>query len=193
MATVAGSMMRINWVLAADFEAPSDLSSDSLKTVGPTWGSHKTWRSLGTDNVGCHDLERARQLIDRAFQAVCNFYLPKKFYVDLGRPIGVKLYEGDFEPEVKDIEDIVCLHLAAKTSDLVLLMGFDFSLSETVTDRLKLHQMRHRHGLMRSVIVNNPEVQWVLLNDDGSKIDKSYQDITNLTCDTLQNALKLLV
>ncbi len=183
--------MRINWVVAADYRLDPAVSVDSIKAVGPVWGSHRTWRDMGTDNVICHDVERARQLIDRAFQAVCNFYLPKKFFVDLGRPLGVKLYEGDFDQSVKDIEDIIVMHLAGRSSDIVLMLGFDLDLPDSIPDRLRAHEIKHRHGLMRSAISGNPDVQWVLL--DNNKVHQSYKELPNLTCDTMENALKLLI
>lgn len=184
--------MRINWVIAADCAEDVAVTAESMKAVGPIWGSHRTWRAHGTDNVVCHDLARARQLADRAFQAVCNFYVPKKFFVDLGRPLGIKLYEGDFDHQVNDIEDIVALHLAARNSDVVLLLGFDFSLPKSLSDRLQSHMIQHRHGLLRGAIASNPEVQWVVL-DPARPLDSSYLSLANLTCDTSENALKLLI
>lgn len=183
--------MRINWILASDYQLDPNISVEAVKAVGPVWGSHKTWRNANTDNVICHDLTRARQLIDRAFQAVCNFYVPKKFFVDLGRPLGAKLYEGDFDQSVQDIEDIIAMHLAARSSDIVLLLGFDLDLPDSIPDKLQAHEIKHRHGLMRSAMAGNPDVQWVLL--DRNNMHQSYKELPNLTCDTIQNALKLLI
>jgi hypothetical protein len=36
-----------------------------------------------------------------------------------------------------------------------------------------------------------PNTQWVAIN--CAKMDKSYQNLANLTCDSLQNALQVLV
>ena len=89
--------MRINWIFADDLVLDPTIDVDQIKNIGATWGSWRTWRGCGTDNVLCHDRSRATELLGRAFQAVCNFHVPKKHYQDLGRPLGVKLYDGDFD------------------------------------------------------------------------------------------------
>jgi len=105
--------------------------------------------------------------------------------------VGVKLYDGDFSPEVDDIEDIVALHLAAAQSDIVLLLGFDWVMPKDVTDRLVRHKLTNRHGLMRGVIDGSPNVQWVAV--DSEEMDKSYRSLPNLTSDSLRNVLQLLI
>ena len=183
--------MRVAWVVATNHAVGADTNLDAIKAIGPIWGSHETWRAWSTDNVVCHDRTRARELLDRAFQAVCNFYLPRTQYEFLQRPIGVKLYEGDFSMEVDAIDDIVSLHLAAAQSDIVLMLGFDLGPLESTTDRLAAHKWRNRHGLMRGLIANSGQTQWVVVNPAGD-LDKAYQTLPNLTCDTMANALQLL-
>lgn len=183
--------MKISWVVAAGYQLDPTVSSEQVKSVGPVWGSWQTWRGCNTDNVICHRQIKCRELLDRAFQAVCNFHLPRSLYEPLGRPVGVKLYDGDFSPEVDDIEDIVALHLAAAQSDIVLLLGFDWVMPKDVTDRLARHKLTNRHGLMRGVIDGSPNVQWVAV--DSTEMDKSYRSLPNLTSDSFQNVLQLLI
>ena len=111
--------MQVNWVFADGHQLDPAIDIEKLKSIGPTWGSWRTWRSCGTDNVICHDRSKAEELLTRSFQTSCNFYIPKKYYQELNRPAGVKLYEGDFTQELDHIEDIIALHLIASTSDIV--------------------------------------------------------------------------
>jgi hypothetical protein len=62
---------------------------------------------------------------------------------------------------------------------------------ENVTDRFERHKIMNRHGLMRSAISSMNNTQWVAI--DCADMDKSYRNLPNLTCDTMQNALQLLV
>ena len=184
--------MRVNWVIASGYQLDPALDPDQLKLVGPIWGSWRTWRACSTDNVICNDFPKSRELLDRAFQAVCNFYVPRKFYQDLGRPIGLKLYDGEFGQDVDHLEDIVAMHLAASVSDIVLLLGFDFAEIQLPEDQLKKHKINNWHGLIRSIIASDNRIQWVAV-DHPIELDKSYQNLPNLTCDTMENALKLLI
>ena len=184
-------MMRVNWVIAAGHQIDPGLDLDQLKNIGPSWGSWKTWRSCSTDNVICHDLAKSKELVSRAFQAVCNFHVPRSFFQDLGRPMGLKLYDGDYKQQVESIEDIIAMHFAAANSDIVLMLGFDLSKPHTTEDRFEQHRITNYHGLIRSTIANAPETQWVAV-DHTQSLDKAYQNLPNLTCDQMENVLKLL-
>ena len=184
--------MRVNWVIASDYQMDPTVDPDSLKLVGPIWGSWRTWRGCSTDNVICYDFSKSRELLDRAFQAVCNFYVPRKFYQDLGRPLGVKLYDGEFNQETEFSEDVISMHLAASVSDIILLLGFDFGKIKIPEDRSQKHKIINRHGLIRSIIAADDRIQWVAVNHPA-ELDESYQSLSNLTCDTMANALKLLI
>lgn len=185
-------MMRINWVFAEGYQLDPAVDVESIKAVGPSWGSWRTWRACGTDNVVCHDVVKARELLQRAFHAVCNFYLPKKSFADLGRPGRVQLYDGDYTQEVISIEDIISVHLAAAQSDLVLLVGFDLSTTELPADRFQQHRIKNYHGLLRSAMSTNAQTQWVMI-DHQPNLDPAYAKLPNLTCDSMQNALQLLL
>ena len=184
--------MRVCWAVAAGHTIDPAVEIDSMKAIGPIWGSWKTWRGCSTDNVICHDRQRARELLDRAFQAVCNFYLPRSQYEFLQRPLGIKLYEGDYQQEVDDIEDIIALHLAAASADLVLMLGYDLAKLPANDDRFEQHKLINRHGLIRGTIAATSQVQWVMI-DPADDLDRAYQTLPNLTCDTMKSALQLLV
>ena len=115
--------MRITWVLADATELDPTQNMSELKLIGSTWGSWRTWRAYGTDNVICHDFKKASELLKRAFQAVCNFYIPNENYAPLDQPMGVHLYEGSFVHDLERQEEIVALHLAASVSDIVLFLS----------------------------------------------------------------------
>ena len=190
---MAGSAdsMRITSVYAASYRPGAVLTPVKIKDIGSTWGSWRTWQSCDTDNVICHDLSRARELLKRALQAVCNFHAPQALYQDLERAQGVRWYQGEFREDCADIEDIIAMHLAAAQSDVVLLLGFDVSTPGVITDRLEQHRVRNRLGLLRGCIQNNSAVQWVLV-DHAAAPDPAFMALSNLTRDSAENVLQLL-
>jgi hypothetical protein len=183
--------MRINIVYAAAYQSLSADLASRLKNIGPTWGSWRTWSTCNTDNVVCHDLGRARELHQRAIQALCNFYIPEKFYQAMQRPARVNLYQGDFTHDTTDIEDVICMHLVAESSDIVLLFGFDLANPGMPSDVMELHRLTNRFGLIRQVMASADQVQWILVDHDQSP-DKAFASLPNVTCDNMENVLELL-
>jgi hypothetical protein len=185
-------IMNINWVLADDVVIDPTVDLARIKDTGSFWGSWKTWRAYNTDNVVCHDTKKAGELIKRAFHAACNFYIPNSLYVTLDRPKGVRLYEGDFlGHEVDNKDELVAINLAATVSDIVLLLGFDWSPQEPNSDQLQEVKARNYRGLVLQAIKSNPEVQWVLV-DHPKALTTELSDLGNVSTDTLENVLKLL-
>ena len=180
--------MNISWVLSDSLILDPTVDVIKLKEIGSFWGSWRTWRAYQTDNVLCHDLDKADELIKRAFHASCNFYLPNSIYTTLNSPKGVRLYEGDFIHDVNHKEEIIALHLAATTSDIVLLLGFNFQEEETIADKLIEHRAHNYRSLTRQVIKDNPTVQWVVI-DHPADFRKDLLEFENLTKDTLANVL----
>jgi hypothetical protein len=180
--------MRVSWIVASDYVLDPAVSPDDLKVVGPIWGSWRSWRGCETDNVICHDIDKARQLLARAFQSVCNFYLPRKYYQALDRPMGAKWYDGDFQQDVQDIEDIIAMHLASENSDIMLVMGFDLSRS----DQPAQHQTVHRQNLIRQIMHDRADIQWVLI-DHERELGPDMTNLANVTRDRFENVLKLLI
>lgn len=181
--------VRVCWVIAETFNDPLT-DPDALAGIGSTWGSWRTWRAWNTDNVLCNDAQKAKDLTTRAFQAVCNLYIPKKDYVTLERPVGVKLYEGEFPTEFEGVEDIVGMHLVSGHNDLVLLLGFDLSTPDQ-TDAYELHKRKNYLAAFRAALKMYPQTQWVLINHQ-KKLDPSFEGFENITCDTYENVLQLL-
>lgn len=182
--------MNISWVLADSVALDPTLDIDLLKNIGAFWGSWRTWRAYSTDNVICHDQSKAVELITRNFQERCNFYIPESIYHSIGRPEGVKLYQGEFVHDVVQQEEIVAIHLAAATSEIVLLLGFDLTELVPDSDRLKTHQAHHHRNLLRQAIKNNEQVQWVVV-DHVDPLDPNLVDLPNISTDSLATMLTL--
>lgn len=176
--------LNISWVIAEGYQFDPTVNVDTIKNIGPIWGSWTTWRGCGTDNVICNNRIKAEDMIKNNFQAGCNFYIPKEYYTDLNRPDNVRYYGGTFEHELDRTEDIVALHLASSIGDIILMIGFNL---ESITDPTN----QHYYGHILSVIKNHPDTQWVLV-DHMPNLDKNFKDLTNLTCDSLGNVLQLL-
>ena len=184
--------MRINWVLADAAEINPAIDLERLKNIGPFWAGWRTWRSYNTDNVVCHEESDARNLISRNFHSRCNMYLPEGVYQAVDRPMGVKLYHGEFHEIVDHPDEIVAMHLASTKADIVLLLGFDLGVKPDLTDRLAKHNWHVYKNYVRQLIVDSPDVQWVLL-DNNTEIEKEFKKIPNLLFDKLENVLTQFV
>lgn len=182
--------MNISWVVSDSVILDPLMDVTSLKNIGSIWGSWSTWRSCQTDNVVCNDPVKANDLIKRDFQKTCNFYIPNSVFQQLSRPSGVQIYEGAFEHDVDHQDDIVAVHLVTSNSDIVLLLGFDFTERAPNPDRLQEHRVQNYRGLIRQAIKSNDHIQWVLVDHPG-EISKDMI-LDNLTIDSMDNVLKLL-
>lgn len=183
--------MNFSWVISDNAQLDPTVNLNQLKDIGSTWGSWRTWRIFQTDNVICHDMAKASDLLNREFHKNCNFYIPNSVYTDLGSPPGVKLYEGNFVHEVDHHEEIVSMHLAASTSDIVLLLGFDFTERQPSTDRLIEHKAHNYRSLVLQAINSNPEVQWLAI-DHAGEVEKNVLNLTNFSTDILDNVFGML-
>lgn len=182
--------MNISWVLADSTPADPAVDINALKQLGAFWGSWRTWRAWQTDNVICHDQPKADELIKRNFQNNCNFYIPNTVYTSLDRPDGVRLYEGAFVHDVDRQEEIVAMHLAATTNDIVLLFGFDLTELVPTSDRLASHKAHHHRNLLRQAVKDYDQVQWVVVDHTGD-LDPNLAILDNITSDSLQAVLAL--
>ena len=183
--------MNISWVLANAAEIDPTQSINALKRVGPIWGSWRTWRAYQTDNVICHDQAKAAELIKRNFQTQCNFHLPNSVYVALERPTGVRVYAGEFVHDVIRQEEIVAVHLAATTSDIVLLLGWDLSRLQPNPDKLLANQQQHHRNLLIQAIKDYNQIQWVIVDHAGD-LDPNIAKLENVVTDTMQTVLTLV-
>ena len=181
---------KISWVLADSTVLDPAYEIDDLKKIGAFWGSWQTWRSCQTDNVICHDQVKADELIKRQFQNRCNFYIPDSVYVNLDRPDGVKVYAGEFVHDVIRQEELVALHLAATTSDIVLLFGWDLTELKKDPDRLITNQQLHHRNMVRQAFDTYNQITWVVV-DHSEPLDPNISQLENIVTDTLVNVLNL--
>lgn len=174
--------MNIQWVLADDLALDPTIDIKRLKTAGALWGSWKTWRAYNTDNVICHNQSKAEELIKKAFQSTCNFYIPNSVYKALNQPLSVRLYEGDFMGHDVDRQDeLVAMNLASSICDVVLLVGFNLDFENENT------KARNYKGLFLQAIKSRPDVQWILVDHNGE-----LPNLPNLDKDTFENVLAIL-
>lgn len=180
--------MNISWVLAdtAQLDPAHDL--EQMKRLGALWGSWRTWRAFQTDNVVCHDQLKAAELVQRDFQTRCNFYLSERIHAALDRPDGVRLYGGEFLHDVIRPEELVGLHLAATTSDIVLLLGWDLSDLRPNDDRLATHQAQHHRNMVHQALKTYDKVQWVVVDHPESLAEKLAQ-LDNVMTDSMDSVL----
>jgi hypothetical protein len=182
--------MNISWVIADSAELDPTQNINALKKLGPIWGSWRTWRAYQTDNVVCHNQTKAAELVKREFQKHCNFYIPDSINIALGRPAGVRLYAGDFVHDVIRQEEIVALHLAATTSDIVLLLGWDLAKLKSNTDRLESNQAQHHRNLFHQAVKDYNQTQWVVV-DHPEPLASTLLVLENLVSDTMATVLSL--
>lgn len=180
--------MNISWVLSNQTQIDPTVDIKNLKQLGSFWGGWPTWRGCQTDNVICHNSVKASELVQREFYKICNLYISNSVYLMLNRPAGVKIYEGDFVHDVDNHEDIVAMHLAAGSSDIVLLLGFDFGDQPNLEDRLAQHRRYNYQGLTKQVMIDHPDTQWVVV-DHSKDLRKDLQSLPNLQRDSLTNIL----
>jgi len=183
--------MNISWVVADDTFLAPDINIEQLKNIGSIWGSWKTWRSCQTDNVICSDIGKAKELLQRNFNNICNFYVPEDAYVDLDRPQGVRLFGGKFTFEIDHPEELIAMKLAASQNDIILLLGFDWTNKPKKTDRLEEHRAQNYRSGIKHAITDNPNTQWVLVNHNEILLNE-LKNLDNLTVDTLPNVLSML-
>jgi hypothetical protein len=161
---------------------------DQLKSIGSLWGSWQTWRSCQTDNVVCHNTDKAQQLIGQNFHTLCNFYIPHALYLTLETPKNIQVYQGKFAHDIEHHDELVAMHLAATTNDIVLLLGFNWpEATETLTT-----QERDYRGLIYYAIKDNPKVQWVMI-DAPNPVRSDLTNLGNFSTDSLSNVIKLMI
>lgn len=184
--------MNIQWVLSDDFILDNAEQLTAMRLAGSFWGGWRTWRAYNTDNVVCHKMSRAQELMDKQLHTRCNFYIPNSVFQSLGRPAGVRLYEGDFMGhDVENQDEIVALNLAGSIADVVLLLGFDWSDHPESADPVQKRRHTAYQGLVRQAITSRPAVQWILV-DHSKTLRPSLSDLKNLDQDTLTQVLALL-
>lgn len=183
--------MKISWLLAHGYDAEASAGSHPMKEIGSLWGSWTTWRNCQTDNVISAELDKSQQLLMRAFNAVCNFWINKNHFSALGRPTNVQQFD-DNHPEVLDHrEDIIAAELVSQRYDLILAVGFNLSNSDLDLDDYEKIKKSNYNKSMLKIISENPGTQWVFV-DHSNKLCDEIKNLENVTCDKMENVLKLL-
>ena len=183
--------MRINWVVADSTVLPPDVDVVALKDIAAIWGGWRTWRGCGTDNVICNDVGKAHELLKRKMNEQCNMYIPSSSFAQLDRPKNVQLYEGQFTFEIDNKDELISIQLVSGQSDIVLLLGFDWTKKPVSADRLIEHRAKNYQRFIKDTIGSNPTVQWVLVDHSGEIIPE-LAALENLTLDSLENVTELL-
>lgn len=184
--------MNVCWVLSEDISS-NFVSREVLTSVAPMWGPINKWREYQTDNTVCYDFDTAQKMIKRALHAVTNLYVPKNDYASLGRPVGVRLFEGEFaDLAIANKEDIITMNLVSSNHDIVLMLGFDLTpVSEKLDEVTQRKLKAYRHNI-KTLIESNPHTQFVLVNYTHKKLAKNLKELDNLTLDNLNSVLELL-
>jgi hypothetical protein len=174
--------MKIAWLFSENTILGPQIDIGQLHELAPIWGSWRTWRSYGTDNVICYDPAQAHQLIEQDYQKVCNLYVHQTAWEKANKPAGIHAFGGDFPINVQHPDDIVCMHLAASQNQIVLMVGFSLEQKQTVTPYIEL---------IAQSVQTNPKTQWVLV-DHPKDLLSPFAGLKNITCDTMNNVLGLL-
>jgi hypothetical protein len=175
--------MNVSWVLAEHAILPANVSASTLNSVAPVWSSWRHVRGYQVDNAVCYDTAAAQQLIDHDWHQLCNLYVPTELQQKT-KKCPVYAFGGTFDFDIASHDDIVCLHLAASQNQVVLLLGFDLAPTNVSSQLTYL-------DLIHTTIDSYPDVQWVLVNHSHNLYNKVKQ-LTNLTCDSINNVLNLL-
>ena len=179
--------MNIAWLFAENTLLSPAADVQAIKNVAPIWGSWRTQRGYQTDNVICWDSQQATQLIAQGYSAICNLFVHQSVYDELGKPDRVHVFGGEFVHAVDSHDDIVGMHLVASASDVILMVGFNFTESKNPTES-RINYL----GLAAQVVKSSPKQQWVMV-DHSIDLAKPFEGQENITCDKMKNVLQLLM
>ena len=183
--------MRISWVIGQEIPANA-LDVKVVKEVASSWGSWSTWKQYKTDNCICTNESESKELLRRAFHAVCNFYIMQDSYNRVGSPAGVKLFDGTFKNDsIANKDDIVALNLVAPNNDIVLMSGFDFSPLD-VNDPLTMITREEYYFNINELMKTHSTVQFVLV-DYTHELAMWAKELPNLSVDDMDSVKSLLV
>jgi hypothetical protein len=188
---VVGSQEPIKFCWILDQDSIPDLEqAPRMKSLASFWGSWQTWRIWQTDNVICSDFNTAKDLLKRKWQTQCNLYINQNDYNSLGRPIGVKLFSGEFDSDFPKKEQVISMMLVGNMYDIVFLVGFDLD-DRDHNDEYEKYLWYSYQTAVKRALISHPDTQWILIDSD-KKIGKRFQDLSNLTSDKIENVLDFL-
>lgn len=177
--------MNIAWVLAEHSLLPADVPNDLMRQLAPIWGSWRNIRGFGVDNAICYDSAQSHRLLDQGYADLCNLYVSLEVKKDVENP-RVKVFGGSLDFDIDSRDDIVSLHLAASTNQIVLLIGFDLAEIKNSTQKRQDYL-----ELVYQTMNQYPGVQWVVV-DHPQPLWSKLQGLSNITCDSMTNVLNLL-
>lgn len=177
--------MRISILFANNARIDPLIDIESLRETGLTWGVWSQWHQCYPHRVLCHDATVAQRLIAGRFNNRCDLYIPETVFRALRSPPGVKSYGGEFLHEIPNPEEIVAMHLAAVESDIVVLVGYDWTLPDT-SDSVQTYIAENRLSVIQEAIDLTPDVQWIIADADVPEMLKQFENVDH---DTLENII----
>jgi len=183
--------MKIAWLFSEQLSKTAKLDESAIKENAPTWGSCNILGQFPIDNIVCNNIKTVKALVDRNVQKQTNLFVPHKYIAQLGNPPNLKGFQGEFkDTNINNKDDIIGLNIVANMYDIILLVGFKFAKS-TSKDKLVQHrQFAYIHNV-QTIIKENPDKQFVLVNQKG-KLNAEFEALENLTRDSLSNVLELI-
>jgi len=183
--------MKVCWIISEDIPT-GVLDPSVIKETAISWGSWKTWKEYRPDNCICSVTADAKNLIQRAFHAVCTLHIMQESYTKVGSPLGVKLFNGQFKNEaIVNKDDIVAMNLAVPQFDIVLMAGFNFSPILNTDDEAERVLREEYYFNVREIIKTNPMTQFVLV-DYTHELASWARELDNVTLDTIESVKSLL-
>lgn len=113
-------------------------------------------------------------------------------YSNIGKPPGVKLFNGHFENDaVSNKDDIIALNLAVPKADIVLMYGFNFSpLLNTDNEADRVAREEYYYNV-REIIKSFPLTQFVVV-EYMHELATWARELDNVTFDTIDSVRNLL-
>lgn len=183
--------MNVCWVATHNFNPTELLTPDRLKETGPVWGPYSIWSKLWQDNVITDDFDVARQLLRNNFNQNCNLWFNDNFYVKLGRPININVFNWNVSVEVPNREDVLSLQLASNRYDIILCLGWDLHSLAGYDAGIEKH-LRQNYLNYITAIVKQAKSQFVFVDPQGIDIHPGLTQQENFSTDTAENTLELL-
>jgi hypothetical protein len=189
--TTQGIGMKIGWALSENI-GKNVIDITTLQEGAPTWGSCSVYGNYNVDNIICNDIKHAERMVNQNIQSSANLYIPQDNFSVLGNPPNIKTFQGSFnDGNINFKDDIVTMNIVASTYDIILLLGFKFTKPKPKDDKLTQHkQLAYLHNI-KTIVESNEDKQFVLVNYKG-KLSKEFDDIENLSRDSLANVLELV-
>lgn len=182
--------MEYCWLVHKDYNPESTIGVDKMKEIATMWGSWKSHRLCQTDNCIVEDLKDATSLIKRGFNLTTNLWTHEENYIPLERPEALSIHKIGIDKDLIDRDDLVALALAGARYDLVMVVGFNLSATES-KDKLEIHEHKRYLSAIANIVRGFNQTQFVFIDlpDDPAE---NFTGLENFTCDNIQNVLTLV-